>query len=161
MALTRSAKILRYSVGDTHQDTYQPALANASVYAGSIALTNSAGLAKSSVSPASTDTCWGLYNGIIDTAPALDSPIVVGTTNGANTLGIETGTFYLLPGSNADALVQADVGATVYVIDEVTVGKTDGGLTRPVAGKLVGIGKGQYAAFVAVLLGNNQSTGSP
>ena len=91
----------------------------------------------------------------------MSAPITAGTTNGDTLIGIDTGTFYLANGTNSDALAQADVGATCYVVDEITVGKTNGGSTRPVAGKVAGIGTGQYAGKIAVTLGNNTSTGSP
>jgi len=160
MAVTKDQLIYRYGTKDGHQSTYQPIAASQTIYNGTIALTAS-GYAKSAASVASTDTCWGLFNGLLDGTPTTSSPIVTGTTNGSHTIGIDTGTFWLTPGSSGDALTQADVGATVYVIDEVTVGKTDGGGSRPVAGVLAEIGKAQYAGLVAVTLGNSQSTGSP
>lgn len=161
MAVTHDIKTIRYGTVDGHQPTYQPMGASVSVYAGTIALTDSAGLAKSAATPASTDTCWGIFNGLLNGTPTTSSPVSNGTTAGVNTIGIYTGSFWLTPGSSGDAIVQADVGKTCYVIDEVTVGLTDGGGTRPVAGKILEIGLAQYAGLVAVLLGNNQSTGSP
>lgn len=160
MAVTKDQKTIRYGTSDGHQPTAQPMTANAEIYAGTIALTRS-GYAVPAHTPQATDICWGLYNGLKNGSPAVSTPITAGTTNGDTVIGIDTGTFYLTSGSNSDALTQADVGATVYVIDEVTVGKTDGGASRPVAGKLAAIGSGQWSAFVAVTLGNDQSTGSP
>ena len=161
MSVTKDQKIIQYGTPDGHQPIAQPMKANASIYGGTIALTDSTGYAKSAVTPASTDTCWGVYNGLKNGTPTVSSPIVAGTANGDTIIGIDTGSFYLANGTAGDALAQADIGATVYVVDEVTVGKTSGSNTRPIAGKLMNIGTAQYAGLVAVLLGSNQSTGSP
>ena len=161
MAQTKDALTLRYGTKDGHQNTYQPMAASVSIYSGTIALTNASGLAHPATSVATTDTCWGLFNGLLNGTPTVSTPIVEGTTAGVDTIGIDTGSFWLTPGTSGDALTQADVGNVVYVIDEVTVGKTSGGATRPVAGRLVAIGLAQYSGYVAVLLGNAQTTGSP
>lgn len=50
---------------------------------------------------------------------------------------VKTGIFPFAIGSAGDALTQADVGSRVYAIDDQTVGKTDGGVRRPIAGQLV------------------------
>lgn len=46
-------------------------------------------------------------------------------------------------GAAGDALTAADVGATVYAIDNATVGKTSGTNTRAVAGTLTAIKDGR------------------
>jgi len=51
-------------------------------------------------------------------------------------------------GTSADALTDADVGATVYAIDNATVGKTNGSSSRAVAGTLTEISNGR--AFVRI-----------
>jgi hypothetical protein len=160
MAVTKDQKTIRYGTPDGHQPTSQPMAANAEIYAGTIAVTRS-GYAQPAHTPTNADICWGLYNGLKDGVPTVSTPITAGTTNGDTIIGIDTGTFWLTPGTNSDALTQADVGATVYVVDEITVGKTDGSNTRPIAGKLAEIGTGQYTGKVAVTLGSDQSTGSP
>jgi hypothetical protein len=160
MAVTKDVKTIRYGTQDGHQPTAQPMAASVSIYAGTIAVTR-AGYAQPAHTPTNADICWGIYNGLNNGSPTVSTPITNGTTAGDIVIGIDTGTFWLTPGTSSDALTQADVGATVYVVDEVTVGKTDGSNTRPVAGKLAAIGTGQYAAFVAVTLGSDQSTGSP
>lgn len=161
MAVTKDQKVIRFGTEDGHQPTYQPMKANASVYAGTIALTDSTGYAKAATSPASTDTCWGLYNGLVNGTPTTATPVANGTVTGNVLIGIDTGSFYLTPGTAGDALTQANAGVTCYVIDEVTVGATSNGNTRPVAGKFISVGTGQYTGLVAVLLGSNQTTGSP
>lgn len=161
MAVTKDQKTIRYGTSDGHQPTAQPMKANAACYAGTIALTDSTGYAVPATSVATTQKCWGLYNGLKNGSPAVSTPITAGTTNGDTIIGIDTGTFFLTPGTSSDALTQADVGAVVYVIDEVTVGKTDGGSARPIAGRLAAIGSGQYTGLVAVTLGIASNTGSP
>lgn len=160
MAVTKDQKTIRYGTPDGHQPTAQPVKAAAQLYAGTIALTAS-GYAKSAATVASTDICWGLYNGLLNGTPTTSTPITGGSTDGAVVVGIDTGSFYLQNGTNSDAITQADVGALCYVIDEVTVGKTNGSSSRPVAGRIMSIGTAQYAGMIAVLLGNNQTTGSP
>jgi hypothetical protein len=163
MSTTRDLKIIRHGTQDGHEPVAQPMQSAISLYAGQIALTRGGYLIQPDTSVQATDIAWGILDGTLNGAPAVSSPITNGSTSagGNGMLGIQTGTFYLRSGSGADALTQADVGATVYVIDGNTVGKTDGGSTRPVAGRLVAIGSGQYAGMVAVKIGNDQSTGSP
>ena len=161
MAVTKDQKTIRYGTQDGHQPTALRAKANATFYAGTIALTDSTGYLKSSATVAATDKCWGIINGLVNGSPHVSAPITAGTTNGDTIVGIDTGTFYLTPGTSSDALTQADIGAVVYVINEVTVGKTDGGSARPIAGRLAEIGTGQYTGYVAVTLGIASNTGSP
>lgn len=87
--------------------------------------------------------------------------VVSGATDGAPILTVGwdrieviTGVFPFAIGSAGDALAQADVGNNVYGIDDQTVGKTDGGTGRPVAGKLVRLETlgGVNVAWVAVLM---------
>lgn len=51
-------------------------------------------------------------------------------------------------GTAGDALTKADVGATVYAIDNATVGKTSGANTRSIAGTLAKVENGR--AFVDI-----------
>lgn len=60
----------------------------------------------------------------------------------------KTGIFPFLIGSAGDALTAADVGSRVFAIDDQTVGKTDGGVQRPVAGQLVFVESSR--AYVAI-----------
>lgn len=161
MAVTHDQHMLRYGTKDGHQNIYQPLKGSVSIYSGTIALTDNNGFAHPATSVASTDTCWGMFNGLFNGTPTTSSPIVEGTTSGVDTIGIDTGTFWLTPGTAGDAIVQANVGSLCYVIDEVTVGLTSNANTRPVAGRVIQIGTGAYSSYVAVLLGDNQSTGSP
>jgi hypothetical protein len=89
--------------------------------------------------------------------------VVGGSTNGAVTVEIATGSFFLASGTGADAITQANVGATVYLINETTVGLTSGSGTRPAAGVVEAYDTTEIYALgnVAVKLGSNQSTGAP
>jgi len=159
MSVTKDVKIVRFGSGTGHQPTYQPITAAASLYAGTVAMTHLGLLANPDSGVAAADIVWGVINGIVDSNPAVSSPIV-GAASNVTIAGISTGTFYLTPGTAGDALVQADVGAVVYLKDAVTVTKTDNGGTRPIAGVLASIGVAQYAGYVAVTLGNSQSSGA-
>lgn len=161
MSTTQDLNIIRYGTADGHQPQAQPIQSAVSLYIGQVAVTRSGYLIQPDTSVQSTDIVWGMINGQLDSQHAISSPMAGGTVAGLHIAGIDTGTFYLSIGTNSDALTQADVGATVYLIDGNTVGKTDGGAARPVAGKLASIGVAQYAGLAAVTLGNDQSTGSP
>lgn len=160
MATTHDLKIIRYGTEDGHQPTAQPLTSSVSVYAGTLAVTHNGYLINPDSGVATGDYCWGVINGIVDSNPAVSSPITGVASNGT-VCGISTGTFFFACGSGADAFTQADVGKTAYVIDAATVGKTNGGGTRPVAGIVASIGVAQYTGLIAVELGSNESTGSP
>lgn len=163
MSTTADLNILRYGTPDGHQTTAQPMQSNVSLYIGQMAITRAGYLIQPDTAVQSTDVVWGLINGQVASQESVSSPITntSSVAGGNGLIGIDTGTFWLTPGTSSDALTQADVGATVYAIDGNTVGKTDGGSARPIAGKLALIGDGQYTGLVAVTLGNNQTTGSP
>lgn len=57
---------------------------------------------------------------------------------GAKSITVERGAFTLNNSTSTDAITQADLLKTVYLVDDNTVAKTDGGTTRSAAGKLVG-----------------------
>jgi len=163
MALTADIHPIRYGApGNSTQPTNLPLTASATVYRGSVATTRSGYLVAAS-SPQSTDVVWGLIDqagpGNIDGAPG----IIGGTTNGAVTVDVATGTFWLSAGTGSDAITVAQLGQEVYLIDEKTVGATSGGGTRPVAGVLIKASDlaSYLTGLVAVKLGTNQSSGGP
>ena len=161
MSTTQDLNTIRYGTQDGHQAIAQPIQSGVSLYIGQVAVTRAGYIIQPDTAVQSTDICWGMTNGQLDSQEAVSSPMAGGTTAGLHFAGIDTGTFYLSVGLSADALTQADVGADVYLIDGNTVGKTSGSSTRPVAGKLASIGVAQYSGLVAVTIGNSQSTGSP
>jgi len=152
MALTKDAKITRFGVPSLHEPLSIPLHASTTVYAGSFALTATAdGLVKNSASPASTDTVWGV----------IQRQVTCGSSSASVSAEIETGSFYFAAGANSDALVQADIGKVVYVIDEVTVGKTTGSGTRPVAGTLLNIDTTLPGGYAVKVGSAPPGTGSP
>lgn len=161
MSTSADLNILEFGTPDGHQPTYQPIQSAVSLYIGQMAITRGGYLIQPDTSVTVNDTVWGLLNGQYDSQESVDSPMLGGSQAGLHTAGIATGTFYLTNGTSSDELAQSDVGATVYAIDGNTVGKTDGGSNRPVAGKLASMGTGQYDGLVAITLGNDQTTGSP
>lgn len=162
MALTRDTKIIRYGTpGNASQPVNLPVTANAQLYRGAVAATR-AGYAVEMTSPQSTDIVWGLYEafgpGTADTIPG----VLGGSTNGAVTVEVATGSFYLSNGTGADAIAQANIGATCYVINETTVGLTNGSGTRPQAGIVETLTQPpNLTGMVGVKMGSNQSTGAP
>ena len=160
MALTADVKIIRYTVpGNSTQPLMPgPIAASTTLYGGSICLTNSAGAVKSSASPSSTDTCWGLVHAQTINASTTVTTGIALDVNG-RPFEVETGTFFLASATGADALDQTYVGKTVYVYDEVTVAATNGSSTRPAAGVLLRIDTTQGGGY-AVKLGSNETTGA-
>lgn len=73
---------------------------------------------------------------------------------GAINARVRRGTFKFAAGGGADAIVQANVGAPCYIIDDQTVGLTDGNGTRSYAGAIAEIGPdGQpYVEIGAVIV---------
>lgn len=168
MALTADIKTIRFgSPGNSTQPMNLPLTAAATVYRGSVAVTRSGYLVAPST-PQSTDIVWGIVNkagaGTADTGPG----IVGGTTNGNVTVEVSTGSFFLQNGTGADALAQSNVGATVYLINENTVGATNGSSTRPIAGEFLGLAatlapnRPDLNGLIAVKVGAQAgSTGGP
>ena len=79
------------------------------------------------------------------------------TADGALTANVLTGTFLMQGGSGADALTITNLQKTVYVINESTVGATQGG-TRATAGLLVQVPATDASiptGYVAVAIGTN------
>jgi len=59
--------------------------------------------------------------------------------DGALTVNVSRGVFRFANSAAGDAIAQADVGATCYIVDDQTVAKTDGTGTRSAAGKIRGV----------------------
>lgn len=135
MALTGDVLTPRFGTADGHQPLNAGIKATVQLYRGSIAVIDNTGYLKNAASPASTDTVLGILDkagpGTSNALPGIKG----GATDGAVTAEIATGSFLLASGTGADQLSAATAGATVYLIDEVTVGATNGGGARPVAGK--------------------------
>lgn len=150
MSITNDQKIIRDGTADGHQPLAEPAAASTNLYAGTVAVLYKGYLVDPST-PSSDQVVIGMLNGLIDGSPHVTAPMA-STLAGDHILGVDTGSFWLKSGASADALTQANVGSTVYLIDGVTVGATNGSSTRPAAGTLNRIGSGPYTGFVSVRL---------
>jgi hypothetical protein len=59
-----------------------------------------------------------------------------GGADGAATVTVRRGIFPFANSANADAISRANIGATVYVVDDQTVALTNGTNTRSAAGRV-------------------------
>lgn len=162
MALSADIKTVRFGTpGNSTQPVNQPLKGSATVYRGSVAITRS-GYVVAATSPASaTDIVWGIVEkygpGKADTGPGITDTSGV---DGAVTVEIATGTFFLASDTGGGAITQADVGKTCYLLDEKTVTLTAGSL--PVAGVVEAYDTSITAPGpVAVKLGTNTIPGGP
>lgn len=164
MAITADIPTTRYGTPDGHQPLNKGLQASITIYRGTIAVLNGTGghqgYLKDPASPATTD----LVIGVIDTGgpgyPNTSPGIVGGSTDGAVTANISTGTFLFASGTGADELDVTTNMASVYMIDGQTVGKTNGSSSRPVAGVQMSCNDDDPsipAGFVAVKLGTPAS----
>ena len=55
------------------------------------------------------------------------------------TVGVLSGTFKFANSAAADLIATTEIGLDCYIVDDQTVAKTNGGATRSVAGKVVGV----------------------
>lgn len=126
MSLTADIKTIRYGTPDGHQPLNRGLGASVTVYRGSFAVQTTTGLLKNGATPATTDIILGVVDsagpGTADTGPG----IVNGTTAGAVSVNIATGSFLFATGTGADALTITNNGKPVYAIDESTVGASGG-----------------------------------
>jgi hypothetical protein len=164
MATTADVLTDRYGSPDGHQPLNKLVPATVTVYRGTIAglagTGGTQGKLKNMDTVATTDIVLGIVSKAGSGWPNDTAGIVGGT---GVTAEIETGTFVLASGTGADALDVTTNGATVYVIDAVTVGKVSTG--RPAAGIQLAVNGDDAsipAGFVAVKLGTpNSPLGGP
>ncbi len=136
---TADIKIVEYGTPDGHQMYSQPLEGSATVLGGTAAVLRAGYLVNSDdLAVQATDIVMGLIHKQT-TNPS--------TTDGAVSCDIETGTFYMKCAGSSDQLTQADVGAKVYLVDNQTIGKTDGSASRPQAGTLVNVDSSQPGGF--------------
>lgn len=96
---------------------------------GKIACANATGYATPGAT-ATTLTFLGMFGETVDNT---------GGADGAKTVLVERKEAFKFKNSGADAVTQAELGKTCYIVDSETVAKTNGGNTRSAAGKVVGI----------------------
>lgn len=154
MAVTTDQLYRRVGAEGVHQPIGVGLGATVTVYRNTIALLDgTTKWLKNAATPAATDIIIGMVGEIAGGTAAQTGPGITGTsTAGAVLINCETGTFLLASGTGADALVAADAGATVYVVDEVTVGKTNGGSSRPTAGTMMPLTPDMPTGYVPVKL---------
>lgn len=164
MGVTSDQKIVRYGSWDDHEFQVMGLGANVTVYRGTIALSNGTGAhqgyLKNAATVASTDVCWGLIDHVAPGSTAIDGApgITGGSTDGAVSVEIAQGTFFLGSSTGSDQLGVTTLGLSVYVYNETTVAATSGGAARPIAGIHVFTDTtGQYPGGYAIKLGSNQT----
>jgi hypothetical protein len=167
MALSADILTDRYGTPDGHQPLNKVLPAGTTVYRGSLAGligTGGAGANQGQLKNEDTVASTDIILGIVQKAGSGYSNATVGIT-GLATVEIETGSFILASGTGADALGQTTNGATVYAINSYTVGATNGGSTRPVAGVQLSCNADDASiptGYVAVKLGTpNSPLGGP
>lgn len=154
MALTSDIPSTRFGVpGDGHQPLSFPVAASQKPWGGAVAVLYQGYLVAAST-PSSDQIVVGIMHRTAD-----NSAGAAGDIQGQ----VETGSFFLFGGTSADALTEANVGSVVYLIDEKTVGATNGSSTRPVAGTLRAIdstraGGDKYAVTLGTVASGNNVT---
>ena len=123
--------------GNATQPVSLPVQAGAKCWGGSVATTYK-GYALAPSTPSSDMLCWGLYQRTADHS-------AVGPRTVTSASRWRLATFWLYGGAGGDALTEANVGQPVYLIDEKTVGATNGSSSRPAAGTLKRIDSGRTA----------------
>lgn len=104
-----------------------PVAAATKIFAGALVVANAAGFAAPG-SVATTLTYLGRAEETVDNTAG---------ANGDKSIVVRRKKAFKFKNHAADALVQADLGKTVYIVDDETVAKTNGGNTRSAGGKLV------------------------
>lgn len=106
-----------------------PVAADAVIYAGALVVANATGYAAPG-STATTLTYLGRAEEAVDNT---------GGADGAVTVQVRRGKAFKWGNSGADAVTQAELGKTCYIVDDETVAKTDGTGTRSAAGTVVAV----------------------
>lgn len=100
--------------------------AGGKVLAGTIACLNAAGFAVMATSAL----------GLVADGRFEDTADNTGGADGAVKVTVRKGTFRFANSAAGDAIARTEIGKTVYLVDNQTVAKTDGGGTRSPAGKV-------------------------
>jgi hypothetical protein len=105
-----------------------PLKANTKVYAGSLVVIDAGYAAPGRIA-----------TGLIAIGRAEKTVDNTGGSAGALTVDVRRGTYKWNNSSAGDAIAQADVGNSCYVIDDQTVAKTSNTSTRSVAGRILAV----------------------
>lgn len=107
-----------------------PVAADTKIYAGSLVAASATGYATPGAT-ATTLTYLGRAEECVDNA---------GGAAGAKSVMVRRGKAFKFKNSAGDAVTQAELGKTCYIVDDETVSKSNaGGNTQSAAGKVVGI----------------------
>jgi hypothetical protein len=106
-----------------------PVAAGAHIFAGAMVCANATGFATPGAT-ATTLTYLGRAEASVDNT---------GGADGAQTVIVRRHKSFKWVNSAGDLVTQASLGLPVYIVDDQTVAKTNGGNTRSVAGKMVGL----------------------
>lgn len=149
MAATLDYKITRFGVPTGNNLLSFPLGANVTVAGGAFAVTDASGnVADAAGSLTAANVVWGL---IQERRPFLTDP--ASSVAGTYLVPVECGAFYLANGgTGGDALSEANVGQTVYVTGEASVGLTSSGGTRPVAGTLINVDTTQPGGYAVKIV---------
>ncbi len=99
------------------------------IYAGSLVVAAATGYAEPG-STATTLTALGRAEETVDNT---------GGAAGAKTVRVRRNKAFKFANLAADLVTQAEMGKSCYIADDQTVAKTNGGATRSVAGKVLGV----------------------
>lgn len=153
MTVTSDQLYRRVGAEGVHQNVAAPLGAAVTVYRNTIAGLDTSGFLKDMDTPAATDRIVGTIGDVAGGTAANSGVGITGNgTNGGVVVDCLTGSFLFASGTGADALTEADAGNDVYVVDSITVGRTNGGSTRPVAGKMLPSDLTTPTGYVAVKL---------
>lgn len=116
-----------------------PVAASSLIYAGALVCVNSSGFAVKG-STSTTLKAAGVAQQRVDNSAGAD---------GALRIEVDRAGAHLFANSAAgDAITLADLGASVYIVDDQTVAKTSGSSSRSIAGKVVDVdASGVWIAF--------------
>lgn len=107
-----------------------PVATNTKIFAGALVAANATGFATKGAT-ATTLTYLGRAEEYVDNT---------GGADGAKSIQIRRGKAFKFKNSAGDAVTQAELGKTCYIVDDETVSKSNaGGNTQSAAGKVVGI----------------------
>lgn len=107
-----------------------PVAAAKKIFAGALVAANATGFATPGAT-ATTLTYLGRAEETVDNT---------GGADGAKTVMIRRGKAFKFKNSTGDAVTQAELGKTCYIVDDETVSKSNaGGNTQSAAGKVVGV----------------------
>lgn len=113
----------------------QPVAAATIIYGGHMVAANATGYAipASAGATAASQTVLGVSDGWVDNTDGADGDALV---------LVRRGRAFLLANSPTDPVTQAELGKNCYVVDSVTVAKTNDSDKRPYAGKVASIEAG-------------------